>query len=137
MHTPHCSFALLVVVLIACVLMRYYHHHHRIASDKLMVCHVVVQLPLWSTHHHHLPSLVLLLVCRVTNVLIISLLCCLCHGEVLAPPITLCRWWNSFAIKNITTKKKIPLFHFFQFFHFFILSLVFSKEGLFLGCLFF
>jgi hypothetical protein len=96
------------------------HHHHHIASDKLMVCHVVVQLPLWSTHHHHLPSLVLLLVCRVTNVLIISLLCCLCHGEVLAPPITLCRWWNSFAIKNITTKKKIPLFHFFQFFHFFI-----------------
>jgi hypothetical protein len=60
---------------------RYYHHHHRIASDKLMVHHVVIHLLLWSTHHQHLPSLMLLLVCHVANVVIISLLCCLCHGE--------------------------------------------------------
>ncbi len=114
MHIPHCSFALLVVILIACILVRYCHHHHLIASDKLMVHHVI-HLPLWSTHHHHLPSLVLLLVCRVANVVRIGLLCCLCHGEVLPLPITLCKWWSSFAIGNKTKKKCFHLFFFFIF----------------------
>jgi len=138
MHIPHCSFALLVVILIACVLIKYYHHRHCIASDKLMVHHVVIHLLLWSTHHYHLPSLVLLSVCRVANVLKISLFCFCAMVRYYPCPLS-CAGGGAPLQSETKPQKKIYLFfcHFFHFLIFFFLISCFFQRGLILCCLIF
>jgi hypothetical protein len=107
----HCSFALLVVNLVVCVLVRYYPHFHHLASGKLVVHHIAICLWLPSTHHQHL-SLLVLLFYRIVGA-IASLLCCLCHGEVLTPLLVLCKLWNSFVIGK--EKGKNDCFHLFVY----------------------
>jgi len=80
-------------------LVRYYPHHHCLEGGKLMVPCVIVCLSLLSNHHCHLPLIVLLSICRVVGVIVGSLRC-LCFGELLPPPIALCKWCNSHVIKK-------------------------------------
>ncbi len=44
----------------------------------------------------------------------VGLLCWLCHGEVLPPPIALCRWWNFSTIRNKRKKKNLSTCLFFN-----------------------
>jgi hypothetical protein len=44
-----------------------------------------------SIHLNRVPPLVLLLVCHII-VVVISSLCCLCHGKILSIPIAFCKW---------------------------------------------
>lgn len=48
-------------------------------------------LLLLNTHHHHS---VFCCCCYFMMLFLLLSSCCVCHGEILAPSITLCRWWN-------------------------------------------
>ncbi len=84
---------------------------------------------------------------NVHCIVVISSLCCMCHGEVLSHPLPCAsggtplwqknKWKKSLSLFTCFSliKKKFPFlsFVFFHFFNFFFL--VFFKDYLFLGCL--
>jgi hypothetical protein len=91
-----------------------------------------------SIHHCHSR---LYCCCFFSIVLLLLLsLCYMCHGEVLRPPITLCKGWNSNAIKNkeIYIYIYISIFRLLSFFSFsFVLyfTFYFIFQEVFFGCL--
>jgi hypothetical protein len=93
---------------------------HCLTSSALLVCHIIVHILLLSIHHCHSH----IYCCCFFSIMLLMLLslCYMCHGEVLCPPITLCKGWSSIAIKN-KEKKEVNIsiffcFHFFNIFYF-------------------